>query len=75
MANVGQQVLTERSTHVDQNIRSDKVMSQLSLTIFMTPRTHLVAQKSIIYQKTSEKGEILATPPTLAERAIYRAFY
>ena len=63
MAGKGQQVLTKRSTHVDQNIRSDKVMSQLSLAIFVTPRTHLVAQKSLIYQKKSENGRILATPP------------
>ena len=72
MANVGQQVLTKRSTHVDQNIRSDKVMSQLSLAIFVTPRTHLVAQKSLIYQKKSENGRILATPPHMSEtRDIY----
>ena len=67
MASKGQQVLTKKSTCVDQNIRSDKVMSQLSLATFVTSRTHLVVQKSPIYQKKSENGEILAHPPHFSE--------
>ena len=47
-ASTGQQVLTKWSTHVDQNIRSDQVVSQLSVTIFMGSRTLLVVQKSLI---------------------------
>ena len=42
-------VLTKRSTGVDQNLKFDKVMSQLSVAIFIFLRTHLVAQKSLIY--------------------------
>ena len=49
LAHKGQHVLTKRSTSVDQNLRSDKVMSKLSAAIFATPRTHLGAQKSLIY--------------------------
>ena len=57
VASIGQQVLTKRSTHVDQNVRSDKVMSQLSLAIFVTSRTHLVVQKSLIYEKSPKMDE------------------
>ncbi len=38
-------LLTRRSTGVDQNVKSDKVMSELSVTSFIFLRTHLVAQK------------------------------
>ena len=38
-------MLTKRSTSVDQNVKSDKVMSQLFVAIFIILRTHLVAQK------------------------------
>ena len=41
-------VLTKRSTLVDQNFRSYRGRSQLSVAIFITPRTLLVAQKSFI---------------------------
>ena len=34
----GQQVLTKRSTSVDQNLESDKGMSQLSVDIFIASR-------------------------------------
>ena len=56
-------MLTKRSTYVDQNIRSDKVVSQLSVTIFVTPRTYLVAQKSIIYKKKVKKSVNPWHPP------------
>ena len=42
------EVLTKRSTLVDQNVRSCRRRSQLSVAIFIAPRTHLVAQKSLI---------------------------
>ena len=70
VASIGQQVLTKRSTPVDQNVRYDKVMSQLSLAIFVTPRTHLVAQKSPIYEKDSENGRILATPSRFYQKRV-----
>ena len=57
VASIGQQVLTKRSTNVDQNVRSDKVMSQLFLAIFVTFRTHLVVQKSLIYEKSPKMDE------------------
>ena len=43
------QVLTKRSTAVDQNLTSDKGMSQLSVAIFIAPQTHFWAQESLIY--------------------------
>ena len=45
MVNKAFEVLTKRSTLVDQNLNSYRVRSQLSVAIFMAPRTHLVAQK------------------------------
>ena len=74
MASIGQQVLTKRSTHVDQNIRSDKVMSQLSITIFVAPRTHLVAQKTLISSKKSKKPVNPGHPPCSLKRAIYKIY-
>ena len=72
MADRGQHMLTKRSTYVDQNIRSDKVVSQLSVTIFVTPRTYLVAQKSIIYQKKVEKSvNPWQPPPPVYQNARY----
>ena len=41
----GTDMLTKRSTCVDQNFLSETMRSQLSVAIFMTPRTHLGAQK------------------------------
>ena len=69
-------MLTKRSTHVDQNMRSDKVVSQLSITIFVAPRTHLVAQKSLISSKKSKKStNPCRPPPCLPKRAIYIYIY
>ena len=48
-------VLPKRSTSVDQNFRSDKTYSQLSVAIFIAPRTHLGAQKSFICEKSRKK--------------------
>ena len=44
-------MLTKRSTLVDQNLRSERTHSKLSVDIFMAPRTHLEAQKCYIYEK------------------------
>ena len=45
------EVLTKRSTLVDQNFRSYRGRSQLSVAIFMALRTHMGAQKLFIYKK------------------------
>ena len=65
-------VLTKRSTLVDQNIRSCKGRSQLSVAIFMTSRNRLVAQKLFIFLKTSQKGvnPCLEYPTWLVKRVI-----
>ena len=63
-AQKGISVLTKRSTHVDQNLISWKVMSKLSVAIFIAPRTHFPAQKSLIFWKKSEKPQNpCKTPP------------
>ena len=54
-AQKGNWLLTKRSTGVDQNFRSWKVMSQLSVAIFIAPRTHFPAQESIISLKNVQK--------------------
>ena len=41
----GVDVLTKRSTHVDQILGSESTHSKLSVAIFTTFRTHLEAQK------------------------------
>ena len=61
----GNWVLTKRSTLVDQNIRSYKGRSQLSVDIFIAPRTHFPAQKSFIYKKMSKKDLNPWQPPPL----------
>ena len=48
---------TQGVQSVDQNIRSFKGRSQLSVAIFMASRNHLVALKSSIYKKTSLFGQ------------------
>ena len=48
-------MLPKRSTPVDQNLGSESIHSQLSVAIFRTPRDHLVAQKTLIYEKLSKK--------------------
>ena len=47
----GISVLPKKSTHVDQILRSTKMMYWLFLTIFIAPGTHLWAQKSLVYWK------------------------
>ena len=64
-------MLTKRSTSVDQNFGSDKVMSQLSITIFVVPRTHLVAQKTLISSKKSKKPVNPGHPPPVYQNARY----
>ena len=51
----GADMLTKRSTGVDQNFLSESMDSQLSVAIFMTPRTHLGAQECSICEKKVEK--------------------
>ena len=49
-------------------------MSQLSVAIFIAPRTHFPAQESLIYQKKSVfLGNPYQSPPCLVNCAIYRA--
>jgi hypothetical protein len=60
---IGQQLLTKKSTHVDQNFKSDKAWSQLSVDIFIAPGDHLGAQKSLFYQKKSKKPTDPGRPP------------
>ena len=47
----GVDMLPKRSTHVDQNLESKSMDSQLSVAIFMASRTHLETQECCIYQK------------------------
>ena len=62
VAHRGNSVLTKRSTHVDQNFKSSKGMSQLSVAIFIAPRTHFWAQKSLFLSKKSEKRTNINIP-------------
>ena len=55
VAKIGNSVLTKRSTPVDQNFRSCKGVSKLSLATFIAPQTHFWAQESLIYEKMSLK--------------------
>ena len=41
------ELLTKRLTIIDKNMKSDKVMSQLSVAILIVLRTHMIAQKSL----------------------------
>ena len=50
-------MLTKRSTHVDQIFRSQSIHSQLSVAIFIAPRTHLGAQKCSMYEKKAKNGK------------------
>ena len=44
----GIDMLTKKSTNVDQNFKSNKEVTQLFVAIFIILRTHPVAQKSLI---------------------------
>ena len=70
VASIGQQVLTKSSTHVDQNVRSDKAISQLSLAIFLIPKTHLVAQKSLMHENTPKMDESSQPTPYFIEKRV-----
>ena len=48
----GVDMLTKRSTSVDQNLGSESIPSKLSVAIFTALRTHLGARKSLIYKKS-----------------------
>ena len=50
------------------NIGSCRTSRQLSLAIFMAPRTHLVAQKSLIYEKITSKLLNTGKIPPLGRR-------
>ena len=55
VAQRGNSVLTKKSTHVDQNLKSSKGMSQLFVAMFIAPRKHFWAQKLLFLSKMSEK--------------------
>ncbi len=50
----GTDMLTKRSTGVDQNFLSESMHSQLSVAIFRAPRSPLGAQKCSIYEKSAK---------------------
>ena len=50
----GVDMLTKRSTLVDQILRSESIDSKLSLAIFIASRTFLGAQECLIYEKKSK---------------------
>ena len=51
----GTDMLTKRSTPVDQNLESESMDSKLSVAIFAASRTHLRTQECCVYQKKVEK--------------------
>ena len=51
----GVDMLTKRSTPVDQILESESIDSKLSIAIFTALRTHLGAQKSSVYAKNVQK--------------------
>ena len=51
-------MLPKRPTHVDQNLESESIDSQLSVAIFMASRNHLGTQECSVYEKKSKKGLI-----------------
>ena len=60
--NEGVDMLPKRSTHIDQNLESESIHSQLSVDIFMASRTHLGTQECIIlgfYPQNRSKGAFL----------------
>ena len=69
MAKIGNSVLTKRSTPVDQNFRSYKGVSKLSLAIFIALQTHFSAQEPLIYEKMSLKIAIFH--PYVAQKGIW----
>ena len=69
MAKIGNSVLTKRSTPVDQNFRSYKGVSKLSLAIFIALQTHFWARESLIYEKMSLKMAIFH--PCGAQKGIW----
>ena len=50
-------MLPKRSTPVDQTLESESIHSQLSVAIFIAPRTHLGAQKCSMYEKKAKNGK------------------
>ena len=68
----GVDMLTKRSTSVDQNLGSESIPSKLSVAIFVASRTLLGTQECLIYQKKSKKGTTRADPLYwLVDCAIY----
>ena len=66
--------LKGQHNHVDQNLESESIDSQLSVAIFMASRTHLGTQECSVYEKKSkiyETHEHLYAG--LVDCAIYRA--
>ena len=50
----GTDMLTKRSTPVDQNLESESMDSKLSVAIFVASRTHLRTQECSVYEKKSK---------------------
>ena len=48
-------MLPKRSTHVDQNLESESIYSQLSVAIFMASSTHLGTQECMILEFYPQK--------------------
>ena len=57
----GNYMLTKRSTGVDQNFLSKSIHFQLSVAIFMTPRTHLGPQECAIREKSPKNTKSIPT--------------
>ena len=51
-------MLTKRSTLVDQILRSESMDCKLSVAIFMASRTHLATRECGIYEKKSKNYQI-----------------
>ena len=58
-------MLPKRSTHVDQNLGSESIDSELSIAIFRAPRNLLGARKSLISKKKCKKCGTLNQPVPL----------
>ena len=56
-------MLSRRSTHVDQNLESESIRSQLSVAIFMASRTHLGPQEFIILRFYPQNRPKVALDP------------
>ena len=64
-------MLSKWSAPVDQNLGSESRHSQLSVAIFIAPRTHLGAQKCFTYQKKCKNGRTRVKVHWLVYAAIY----